>query len=368
MINNCATNECKVLLNSKCVVYESTPLPYSGIDTNDNLELILQKIDAALGLGGSGGSSIWGTLTGLVTNQIDLISYLNSTYVPITRNITINGITYNLATDRVWTINSESTFLTDVTFVLSGSKSYGKYLNGQTAPWTGLTAREAIIDAAIEYINPIFTSFSISGQPQTVETGTTLFGSKTFVWGINQNSGVVSTIDLFDVTLGTTLLSNTTNDGSEVKTINSVSLNSNGATQTWRGIGHNTAPIGNFNSSDFTVTSRFLRFYGPTITNPTNNTSARALPITEFHPGTSTFILNTGNTFVKRAVALPPGVTISTVFDLDALNANITANYILSGTIIIIDAGGTNRSYNLYIMTDAVPYSANHRHSISTNS
>jgi hypothetical protein len=65
-------------------------------------------------------------------------------------------------------------------------------------------------------------------------------------------------------------------------------------------------------------------------------------------------------------VALPPSVTISTVIDIDASNANITSTYILTGTINVVDAGGTNRAYNIYELNLGAPYSFSHQHSITT--
>jgi hypothetical protein len=261
----------------------------------------------------------------------------------------------------------QETFSSDVTFVLEGSDSFGKYKNGDTAPWTGLTPKQAILDAAIDYINPVFNSFSVSGQATTVEVGTTLSGIKTFTWSMSQNSAVVPTVDIFDVTAGTTLVAGTLNDGTQSQFITTLQLNSNGATQSWRAIGNNTSPIGTFNSNLFTVTSRFYRFFGASAITPSNSTEVRALSSSAFQTSSaSTFILNTGSTETIFIVALPSGTTISNVIDIDALNANITAEYILTGTVNVQDAGGTNRSYNLYRMTLGAPYSSNHQHQITT--
>lgn len=262
--------------------------------------------------------------------------------------------------------DSRARFTADVPVVLSGSKSFGKYENGETAQWEGLTAVEAMIDAVTEYIHPAFSAFSISGQSTTVEVGTTLSGSKTFTWTLAANSGVVSTIDLYNVTTAATLLAGTPNDGTQAQAITSVQLNSNGATQAWRGIANNTSPVGTVNSSDFTVTGRYYRFYGPTAANPTNSAETRALSSSAFHTGATTFTLNTGTSQVKFAVALPPSVTISSVVDLDALNAVITSEYVLVGTVSVSDAGATSRTYNLYVMTIGSPYASDHRHSITT--
>jgi hypothetical protein len=155
-------------------------------------------------------------------------------------------------------------------------------------------------------------------------------------------------------------------DGSEVLTITTNQLNTEGETQVWRAEGTNTETDG-FTSSSRTTRARYFRFYGPSAASPTNSAEVRALSDSAFQTSNSqTFTLNTGDTLTKYVVALPPGRTISEVIDLDALSANITANYVLQGTINVLDAGGTNRAYNLYEMNNAVPYSSNHRHQITT--
>ena len=43
---NCGAQPCPVILNSTCVFYEGANLIYTGINTNDNLQTALEKIDA----------------------------------------------------------------------------------------------------------------------------------------------------------------------------------------------------------------------------------------------------------------------------------------------------------------------------------
>ena len=275
--------------------------------------------------------------------------------------LTSNGTTIE------WSSASAAVFTGDVTFVLSSGKSFGKYLNGQTAAWTGLTAIEAIEDAALEYIDPVFTSFSVTGQATTVEVGTTLSGSKTFTWAITENSGDVDDIDIYDNTAASTLLAATPNDGTQSQTVTTIQLNTNGATQSWKAIGNNSDPVDTFDSSNFVVTGRFYRFYGPSATTPANSADVRALPSSAFQTSdANTFTLNTGTTEDKFVVALPPGVDIATVIDLDAFDTDITSEYISLGTITVDDAGSTGRTYNLYEMNLGGPYSSNHRHQITT--
>lgn len=260
----------------------------------------------------------------------------------------------------------ESVFPGNVTFVLAAGKSFGKYINGQTALWAGLTAVEAILDAAIEYLAPVFSAFSVTGQATTVEVGTTLSGSKTFTWTITLNSGTVATIDIYDNTAAATLLAGTANDGSQAQTITTIQLNANGSTQSWKGIGHDTGGSGDFNSANFVVTSRFFRFFGPAAASVTNSAQVRALSSSAFQTGAGAFNLDTGTSLTKFIVALPPGVTIVSVIDLDALDADITSEYVAQAPINVLDAGGTNRAYNIYEMNIGVAYSSSHRHQITT--
>lgn len=238
--------------------------------------------------------------------------------------------------------------------------------SGTNLGTTPVPIQDILDDILYPYVNPVYNSFSVSGQATTIEVGTTLSGSKTFTWSIAANSGVVSTIDIYDNTAASTLLAGTSNDGTQAQTITTIQLNSNGATQSWRGIGNNTSPSGTFNSSNFVVTARFFRFFGPASSSPTNSAAVRALPSSAFHTGTTTFTLNTGTTETKFVVALPPGVTISSVIDTSALDVDITSQFILTGTVNVLDAGSTNRAYNIYEMNVGVAYGTSHAFSITT--
>ena len=265
-----------------------------------------------------------------------------------------------------------STFDTDTPVILSSGKTLGKYVSGQTIPSAGKTFEEVIKDIALEYVNPAFTSFNISTQPTTVEVGTTLSGSKTFNWNITLNSGIVPTIDIYDNTIGTTLLSATLNDGTENQVINTIQLNSNGSTQSWKGIGNNSNGV-NINSGNFIVTSLYNRYWGavPTLpTNPidgaSNRTYANNLNVAFKTNGVNTFTLLTGTTENKFVVLLPPTITITSVIDTTNLSANITSDYTLS-TIVIKDAGGTDRVYNQYTFNPSGTYPVSANHQITTN-
>lgn len=112
-----------------------------------------------------------------------------------------------------------------------------------------------------------------------------------------------------------------------------------------------------------------LIFHGPTATAPTNSNEIRGLPTTNrrFVDAGNVFTLNTGTAYKNFVVALP-SKTIVSVIDSTALNANITSQYVLSsGLTYINDYAGNTTSYNVYIMSPAGTYSANHEHIITTS-
>ena len=44
----CSATPCPVILDSTCVFYEGSNLICSGINTNDNLQTFIEKLDAAI--------------------------------------------------------------------------------------------------------------------------------------------------------------------------------------------------------------------------------------------------------------------------------------------------------------------------------
>ena len=114
------------------------------------------------------------------------------------------------------------------------------------------------------------------------------------------------------------------------------------------------------------VTVSFLRtlFYGPVSSSPTTSSDVRGLPNVRFTDAANPFNLDTGSVQRIFSVAMPSTLSVTEVLDLDALNANITANYVLS-TLDVEDGGGNLVSYHVYTMSNAIPYTSNHRHRIT---
>jgi hypothetical protein len=118
------------------------------------------------------------------------------------------------------------------------------------------------------------------------------------------------------------------------------------------------------NSSTTTINFLNVIFHGPASNSPTSSADVRSLGSKVFTDSSNPFNLNTGTVYNNFAVAMPSSLSITEVIDLDALNANITDNYVLN-TFNVEDGGGTLISYDVYIMTNAIPYTSNHRHRVT---
>lgn len=109
---------------------------------------------------------------------------------------------------------------------------------------------------------------------------------------------------------------------------------------------------------------RYKIWYDAVSATPTNSNVARGLSNSRFSNDGNAFTLNTGNSQKTFVILLPPGKTLQSVIDQDALNLDITAQY-LSGSIAVNDAAGAAIIYTMYTMSQSVAYSSNHRHNIT---
>jgi len=127
---------------------------------------------------------------------------------------------------------------------------------------------------------------------------------------------------------------------------------------------------GSLTTNSSTINYYNYIFYGATASAPTTSANIRSLPSKALNISISNpsnpFILNTGSVYNDFTVALPSTLTLSSVFDIDASNANITSQYVLNtGLTGIANYAGITTAYNVYTMSPAIPYSANHQHSVT---
>lgn len=259
------------------------------------------------------------------------------------------------------------TFTSDIVVALDGGKTFGKYSNGDTIPANGKTAVQVILDAAIQYLEPLFNSFAITGQASSIESGDSIAsGSKAFTWGaLNPTNIASNSIAIRNQTANTDLATGLTNDGGEsVNLAAPIQLNGDNVTQTFRiQATKANGGVGTF-FLDLVITSYYKIFYGPASAAPANSAAVRALANNRLRNAGNVFTMNTGTTEKIFALWLPTGRTLVSIIDRDAADLDLTASYV-SSSLQVQDAGGTLRNGTLYVLTNTVPYGSNHRHEIT---
>jgi hypothetical protein len=275
----------------------------------------------------------------------------------------------------------------NITVSLPAGVTFGKYSNGQVMPTAGKSFEQILRDAAIAEIAPTYTPATISlsqSAAPLAEVGTAYTNNLTAAFAKN-DAGNISAIRIEKkgVQLGLGGSSSSivrTDTDTYPPGVNDYIAFANYAA----GSPKNYTPSGtpdartpavrtanapqaaenNFASATVTLTGQYKLFYGPASAAPANSATVRALPSNRFTGAGNTFTLNTGTTQKVFAIAMPATMSLVSVIDADALNANITSNYVLS-TFSVNDAGGNAVSYKVYVLTNAVPYPSSHQHLVT---
>lgn len=256
--------------------------------------------------------------------------------------------------------SGESLFTSDITVSLAGGKTFGRYSDGEVIPASGKTAVQVVQLATTEPQDP---DASLSASLTTVETGTaTLAVTLNFSYTINNPGASISTVSLEFRRGGAGSWTVLTTDTGLTNYVHNITGNVSADDINYRYVVTDTLAY-NDTATDNVVFS-YKVFYGPTSSEPVNSADVRALASSRFLNAGNSWNLNTGSTEVIFSVAMPDSQSISSVVDLDALNANITSEYV-NNPFNVNDAAGTPVSYNVYTMTIAIPYSSSHRHQVT---
>ena len=196
-------------------------------------------------------------------------------------------------------------FTGEIEIISTGGSGGGTYTGSSPTTITvgGLPAGSAIAgetftqilqDMLVPYINPTFSSFSITGQSTTVEVGTTISGSKSFAWAFTTAGNITAnTMAILDVTGATTLASGLSLTSPHSVSVGSVQLTAPGA-YSWKGQATNTNTVV-FNSSNFTVNWDWLLYYGTSSNTTLNASQIQALSnsvLTNTKNATYSFVAN----------------------------------------------------------------------------
>jgi len=150
--------------------------------------------------------------TGFVKASGTTISYDNSTYVPTSRTITINGTTYDLSADRTWTVgatltaNAPLSITSGVISITQASASVNGYLS--STDWSAFNAKQTALSGTgfvkvsgttISYDN---TSYTPASRLLTIN-GTSYDLTADRSWTITPGSGMRN-VQTFTATSGQT--------------------------------------------------------------------------------------------------------------------------------------------------------------------
>lgn len=290
-----------------------------------------------------------------------------------------NRYVWDVVTEN-YVLNSDSagdTFISDFTVI---GTTFGKYGNGQTVPAAGKTPAEVILLATVNTIPPSYSgpssSLSINQNSNTLEVGQTVNVTVDPLF-IKNDAGAITSISIKKdgVEIGNT--DPYIDNNVLISTINKVyqaAINYDEGSVKNDNMG-NPNPSGRIPAGQTVTNQAILRgyyrsFWGNVAAQPSTSSDVRALASNRLENGNSGggFTLNTGSINSKFVIVLAPGRSLSAVTDQDALNLDITSEYeLVNSNFTVNDAAGTPvTGFKMYIKTNSVPYTANHRHNIST--
>ena len=147
---------------------------------------------------------------------------------------------------------------TSPTTVTVGGLPAGSAISGETLSMV-------LQQILVPYINPSFSSFSMSGQATAVEVGTTLSGSKSFTFGFNTIANVIAnTMTIYDVTANVALATGLPLTSPQSATIATVT-NTSPSSYSWCGVATATS-TNTFYSGNFTVNWLYRMYWGDSTT------------------------------------------------------------------------------------------------------
>ena len=200
------------------------------------------------------------------------------------------------------------------------------------------------------YQYPGFNSFSINGQNSTIEVGDSIPASVTFIWSTANDSNIKSnSISIYDVTGSKTLLSGSTNDGTEAITMSGSITKTSATSHTFKIEGEN-------NKSDkFSKNKvyywRWRLFYGEdTNSGPlteSNVESLRASLLTNSFARTYSFVAGG-----YKYIAYPSSFGTATTFKDTSTNLDVPfENYYI---VSITNGFGQTTDYKVHRTTNVL--------------
>ena len=228
----------------------------------------------------------------------------------------------------------------------------------------------SVIAIAPTYTAPVANINGNGGSTTTVERGTSMNGFALNIGFVKNDGGLATS---FKLLRNGAVISNTQNNTQTEANITAqinfqaqVSYAEGGLKNNNLGIidGANHILAGTVSSGIYAIAPRLYYFWGSALAVPTNSAEGRLLPL-KVNDGVTSIDLPTGTINKKFCVLLPSNRHITSVTDITNSGASLTSNYVLVNNVFVLnDAGGNPQTYNLYVCSNAVPYSTSATHRI----
>ena len=191
------------------------------------------------------------------------------------------------------------------------------------------------------YINPSIATFSISAQPLKLEVGNSVPASKTFLWTSTTPSNIITdSIDLLNLTAGTTLVSGIPNTGSYTHSGAAVTRTTAGI-NTWKIQADQVS--GPQLSRTFSVLWNWKLYYGESLQSVLDEDGIKALRTSNLNASASgTYNFLAGG---YKYVCCEEGVTISSMEDA-ITGFNIPFETLAQ--VLVTNNYALPKSYNVY--------------------
>lgn len=272
-----------------------------------------------------------------------------------------------------WSIIGDN-FTDDFVVNIDPAKTFLKWRNGQTVPAKNKTPKQVLLEGASEVVHPIYISpqgyITINQDSNYLEIGQIVNvtidihyfkndAGEPPIYSIKKNGVEISNqVSYTDLNV---LISSTPKVYNSSINYPTGDIKNNNLDQP-DVIGRILA--NNINTNSINLFGHYKIFYGACSNVPTNSPEVRNLQSSRFTNEALTFILNTGNFYNRFCVVIPSTLSLHEVIDIDALNANITLDYIQS-SFFVNDANENPVLYKIITMSNAIAYTNNHRHQIT---
>jgi hypothetical protein len=219
----------------------------------------------------------------------------------------------------------------------------------------GMTVDQLLGNLYAPFQAPTISSFSMSSQSTTVESGTTISGSRNFSIGFtNPGNLVPNSLSILDVTASNNIITSGRPISSPVSGVNvgSIQIIGNLTQQSWRA--RATSVQGpTVQSSLFTVTSRLRQFFGAVSSFPTDSGEVRLLPQSNFTDSNTLTFTGSTNRLVF-AIPITKQIDIASTSNNETITGNFTEN-----TMEVADLGGNLFNYRIYTYQSVLPLGSN---------